>query len=250
MTSSLRDCLAEAMVSLDASEPGEPVCDECRVVPVRWYRDLCPSCHEARVERDRRLTMSEALRTLPESYHTWAEVKTHADARIVKGLAEWTRSSGSLLVIGPTGIGKTTAVCARVRAMIEATIRRVHPPMLPIDASTVRFCAGIRWTDARALVRASIEWKWGHGSAPEVEQAERATLLVLDELGYELSRTDAIHKLIEDRYKLQRLTITTSGLTWQELEKRYGDAVARKLHGGSSGTVIDCHAEGKGGAHA
>lgn len=230
--STIREGLESAGLALEGGDPS-PVCDECRLVSVRWYRDLCDTCKAIRVQESRRLRMSDALRTMPESFHSWAEVTAKADRRIVEALRGWERSKGNLVLLGPTGVGKTTAVCARVRGIIDTAIRG------KVDPEAIAFAAGIRWIDAPTLSRATRQYALGRGEPPDVTESICATLLVLDELGYEQSRDRAIADVIEQRYNRQLLTISTSGRTRAEMVTQYGDAVFRKLIAG--GSVIDCH---------
>jgi DNA replication protein DnaC len=230
--STIREGVFEALGALEDGDPS-PVCDLCRLVPVRWYRDLCETCKAIRIQESRRLRMSDALRTMPEAFHSWAEVASKADRRIVDALRSWTRSGGNLVLLGPSGVGKTTAVCARVRGIIDSAIRGVRDP------ESFAWAEGIRWVEAPALAKASRNHALGRGDAPEIGVAINATLLVLDELGYEQARDRTIADVIEQRYNRQLLTISTSGRTRAEMAQQYGDAVFRKLI--ATGQVIDCH---------
>lgn len=230
--STIREGLESANVAIEGGDTS-PVCDECRLVPVRWYRDLCDTCKAIRVQESRRLRMSDALRTMPEAFHSWAEVAAKADKRIVEALRAWTRPGGNLVLLGPSGVGKTTAVCARVRGIIDSAIRGAKDP------ESFAWATGIRWVDAPALAKASRNHALGRGDAPEIATAVGATLLVLDELGYEQARDRTIADVIEQRYNRQLLTISTSGRTRAEMVQQYGDAVFRKLI--ATGVIVDCH---------
>lgn len=152
-------------------------------------------------------------------------------ARIIAN-AEWGRGLGSLVILGPTRIGKTkTAVAIAHRALDRALAGE-------LDRDAFFFAAGIRFVSGLRLARARIESRYGTKD-PIVELAERASLLILDEIGYEeeqLAIRDLVYARCEDRRKYM---IATTGLTWKELDSRYGRAFCERLK--ESGRVIDLH---------
>lgn len=191
---------------------------------VRFYRDVCPECQAAQRTADRRLRLGEAYRSLaglPWAFWSGSWVKT-SHPTIVAELGQWTRAKGNLVLSGPSGCGKTTGAVARARVILDNAIKQADP-------ETFRFACGIRFASALDLATARKQWQLGNGEPPEIEEAIDASLLILDELGFEPQADTAIPELADLRYRKNRLTITTSGLSEAELVSRYGEATIRKL---------------------
>jgi hypothetical protein len=155
----------------------------------------------------------------------------------------WKRSDGSLLVVGPTGAGKTTCIRGAALRILELVASK------PMDPKFVRFACGIRFVSALDLARARSTIASRHSTAPALERAARtlhdaeaATLLLLDEIGSESSGFDpsAVRDTIEFRYRHRRPMLCTSGKTIAQLVDRYGEAAARKAW--ASGRVVDLFA--------
>lgn len=219
----LKSLIHEAMGIVTSDEPIEHVC-VCGA-PVERFRELCPDCKDRRRAEDRRLLLSSAHRSFPEM--PWARWNGLADTgkidpRVLSSVGHWMRSKGNLVLCGPSGCGKTTACVARARKILDQAERGA-------DRDTFEWATGIRFATAGDLAKARRQWPLGDGEPPELEDAARATLLVLDDLGYEPQADPAIPELIDLRYRRGRLTITTTGLTTAELGKRYGEATVRKL---------------------
>jgi hypothetical protein len=222
----------------------------CRT-PVRARHDWCPSCGALAGQRARELQLVWARRSVtPDDALAWCRTGTReylesiAGARAVatpeqKVLLEraaWTRDMGSVLILGETGIGKSkflTAVANRVIDLAAGTS--------PTDADRLRFAAGVRRISALDLARARAHTKFGE--EPElVRVAKSATLLLLDEVGYEDGKQDphAIRDILRARYEPRPMPVlAASGTTYSELEHRYGAATIRTLTG--RGVLIDLH---------
>jgi DNA replication protein DnaC len=54
-------------------------------------------------------------------------------------------------------------------------------------------------------------------------------VLVLDEIGQESAAPGWLLELLDERYRKRAPTLTTSGLTVEEIEKRYSSGAARRL---------------------
>jgi hypothetical protein len=75
-----------------------------------------------------------------------------------------------------------------------------------------------------------------------VRMAKGATLLLLDEVGYEEDRFDphAIRDVLRARFDpVWKPTIAASGKTWAELSERYGEPTLRTLT--CKGALMDLH---------
>lgn len=120
----------------------------------------------------------------------------------------WTSVRG-LFLVGATGVGKTHAAVAVVRALLDAGA----------TASQVVF-------DRSPRLCTSIQDTYGTGRTSKILQArERALLWVLDDLGSEKATDDTLrilHDLIDAREG--HPTLITSNLTPVGLGERYRDA--------------------------
>lgn len=153
-------------------------------------------------------------------------------ARIVAN-AEWGRGLGSLVILGPTRIGKTKAAIAVAHRALDRAL------VGDLDRDGFVFAAGIRFVSGIELARARIESRNG-AKDTLLAEAVRASLLILDEVGYEeeqLAIRDLVYRRCEDRRKYM---ILTSGLTWRELDSRYGRAFCERLK--ETSRIIDLHA--------
>lgn len=149
----------------------------------------------------------------------------------------WKPDHGSVLMLGPSGVGKTTAAAALVRrlagAAVESCARAAnsHTPELELAARTI-------WTTGAALIVARREHALGVGEPPAIARPKAASLLILDELGHESAGADPIFlEVIDHRYTQGAPSIVTSGLTRIEFIARHGDALFRRLT--ERGTLIE-----------
>lgn len=127
----------------------------------------------------------------------------------------------SVLLLGPTGTGKTAAAALVVRRALA-----VKP-------------VSFAWFSAWQLVAAEKRHPLGSGRPKELDAACTAAVLVLDDLGQEPT-SPVLMEVLNERYEQGRVTIATSGLTPNELRTRYSDAIFRRLTEtrGQRGTVI------------
>lgn len=214
-------------------------CLECRSATA----GLCDACASERraqefarseLELDQRRAARElewgrrgALVRVP---HAWADdlatYEAAVTARHLRAVAErWSLERGSLLVLGPTGVGKTASVARALRRLV----RSASSPSDPI--------LGVRWTTASALAHARRRHPLGAGEAEEVALAIAAPVLVIDELGPE-PLDAAIHDVLDARYARALVTITTAGMRRAELAARYGDATSRRMHA-PHGSIVE-----------
>ena len=142
---------------------------------------------------------------------------------ILEAARSWRRINGSLALLGPTGAGKTASAVALAHRIIDACLARKRS-----DAD-MRFAVGLRFISAKDLAQARREHKLGAGDSPLEAMAIAATLLILDELGYEPQIDTTISDVVDARYRAGLPIVVTSGLSEAELAVRYGDAVKRRL---------------------
>jgi DNA replication protein DnaC len=135
----------------------------------------------------------------------------------------------NITLIGPTGTGKTIAA---TMAVVLEFCRRID-----MDLSlTVLW-----WTTASEIERARRSTSLGTGEAEIVAQSINCDILVIDDLGQEQPRGDtALFDIYNARYDKGKKTITTSGLTPDELSARYGAAFIRRMN--RDNTALVCNA--------
>lgn len=229
----------------------------------------CPTCEAGLQVDHRRTLLAPAQSSLagagwcqpgnPDYQHSTRKIRAIAGAladaderqlceRLIEGA--WHRDFGGVLLLGPTGIGKSRVLAAigtRILGAAEAGILASNP-----DA--FRFACGIRYMHGAELARAREEHRLGGGEPPLLAEARRATLLLLDEVGFEDQGRDPgmIRELLRYRYEhklIYRPTILASGATLAELHHDYGEAAIRLVH--ERGRLIDLHprtqARSKGG---
>jgi DNA replication protein DnaC len=175
------------------------------------------------------------LRRTLESMPEWP-VKAARDERrkvihpkLLAAIDAWDGKS-SLVVLGPTGAGKTTGM---VELVITLATRQAWP-----------LCPVPLFAKARDLTQAWRGSKLGAEVDPEcVDAAKSARLLLLDDLGQEPNDPQRVLWAIADaRYDRRTPTIVTSGLRVDGLTTRYEDAFLRRFEeacGKDSGRVVD-----------
>jgi hypothetical protein len=215
------------------------------------YCDDCAAIQQFKLRAFRLLDAHRSLPDLP-----WCRIELpeyHAKVALARSVAQrlpdatrgtalatidkaaWKRDTKALLLLGPTGIGKSKVALAIAHRVLDAALR---PSM---SADDVRFAAGVRWANGLDVAHAHAQHRLGGGEPEVIATAKRASLLVLDEIGYEDDRAGSIvvRDLIYARYDASRPTIATSGLTMRELVARYGAATVRRLQ--ELGSVVDLH---------
>lgn len=135
-----------------------------------------------------------------------------------------------VVLLGPTGIGKTSAML-----WLEAEWPGYH-------------------IHARELASSERRHGLGEGYPPEMLEARQARVLYLDDIGAEEPRDlTALQFLLDYRYSKGLATVATSGLTATELAAHLGAAYYRRLvdqHVARKDAtwpvlLIDCHAKAK-----
>lgn len=193
-------------VGLPATPPPAPKPASETVVEV--LRELRPvqSDEERAAARERaRLAALEQHRRRVRRIRS--ELEARPGARRVLDVVRASPSPCALL-LGPTGVGKTTA------------------------ALWIHAGFGGEWAPARQLAAAERWHPFGEGPPPAITRACTARVLYLDDLGAEETRdVGALQEVLERRYASPAglATVTTTGLTRQQLTDRYGAMTVRRL---------------------
>lgn len=256
----LRDARALSGVPLEAGELDRVVhrCAGGCATEVTPRGSYCLSCAHLWRQRARCQELARAYASLdPDEKLAWCRRETSEYQRRVEGAltasraladetartrahevfarAAWKPTDGNIVLLGESGIGKSTAMIAIGHRILDAASAG------RLDATAYKLARGIRYVSGLELGRAVAKHQLGEGDPPLVASAKRASLLLLDEVGYEEQRFDphAVRDVLDARYRAFAPTITTSGKTLVELNERYGAATMRRLT--QSGAVINLH---------
>jgi hypothetical protein len=151
--------------------------------------------------------------------------RSELEARIgekdfLRAVLGWRWGHGNLLLLGPTGAGKSTACALLYRLLLGFGVKHGGEAW-----ESARFMA---WYGAAELLEYSRQYPFGKGECPELQQACHARLLFLDDAG--LDRDPGPCSLVlDERYRLQLPTIINSGKTEAELVEHYGAAFVRRM---------------------
>lgn len=203
----------------------------------------------AEIERKVAKQMRELLRNGPRTLATatvaeLAELTKDARVRAV-ALSYDPFTMGGRLVCGPTGLGKSVAGIAAVRR-IHGISRADMNALWDVDARS----HSVGWVRAFDMANARLSHGLGKGESPLVQEAIDADFLVMDDIGWESKRAgadDVVVEVIAARYDAGRITYATTGLNYEQIESRYGEAVIRRLcqSRGLPGRVLNLWAENK-----
>ncbi|MFJ4682008.1 ATP-binding protein [Streptomyces sp. NPDC088789] len=150
----------------------------------------------------------------PEVAHWANELVTTTRTQSAHRILPTVGHHRSLLLLGPTGVGKTHQAYGALRHLAPTGIR-------------------LAWTaTSSANLYAALRPRAGVDSEAEFRRYAHAPLLLIDDLGAAKSSewTEEINfRLINHRYENQLPTILTSNVTPKELSERVGDRVASRL---------------------
>lgn len=201
---------------------------------VPWPHEL-PAEEIDRRDRDSREGDAVLLLDqLPPAFRKrWGDgrLERSCHVKLVEAARAW-RADASFLVLGDSGVGKSTAAAWLFRRIVIAGIQRGGPAWERARTA--------RWYPAVELERARLEHKLGVGEAPEVARAQGASVLVIDDAGQDRDAS-AIRKVLGARYDAGLPTILSTNLRQAELVAHYGGAFVRKLvqSGGKRAAIVN-----------
>jgi hypothetical protein len=181
--------------------------------------DACGAWFDKGREDDQ---IRDALGTIPERFRWAAFDSPDLVARVAPGSPCRARSAvedlaskrvGIVLIAGETKRGKTSLACAMMR---ELATRR-H-----------RLARHMRFVSALELARCRVEAGLGRVPA-ELDAARRASLLVLDDLGQEVTGQDVLREALHARHDRDLPAVVTTHLDADGLARVYGAGTARRL---------------------
>jgi hypothetical protein len=133
------------------------------------------------------------------------------------------RKQWACVLSGQTGAYKSTLASYMARVVL-AKGRSLAAPVEDLARAK-----GIVFVAIQTLERKARAWALGKGECPEVAEARRATLLVLDDVGNEGDvGVEIVRSLLTERYE-KRPTWVTTGLGRSVFAGRYGGNIERKV---------------------
>jgi len=186
---------------------------------------LCPAC--ADVQHALRDAVLATRLSIPERF-AWASALNVSELleRVDAGALEQIRTLDlkrldRVTLFGPAASGKSSLAVALANTWTSVNAR----------ASVFVAAAG--------LGVARQQHGLGEGEAALVRQATGAELAILDDLGVEPEvGAPVLAHVLHHRYDSARPTIVTTGLTVEQIAKRYGAGVARRLVETAGGAVV------------
>jgi DNA replication protein DnaC len=132
--------------------------------------------------------------------------------------------------LGPSGCGKSSAAAYAVLRWLGRA------------GSTGASGKPVSWLDAIVATDAEKRYRLGSGDPEHLADAYRAEWLVIDDIGLSTSPV-LLQSVLARRYQAGLPTITTTGLTREQLSEHIGAATLRRMveFKGQKGLLVDCH---------
>jgi len=124
-----------------------------------------------------------------------------------------------LYLFGPTGVGKSHAISAVARQLVDTHL--VETLLLSVPVFATRLRQFVTTADSRKATAL-------------LSQAKRVQLLVLDDLGLERSSgwiDDLLYQVVDERWRQRRPMILASGYSPAQLHQRYRPQLVSRVRG-------------------
>ena len=147
---------------------------------------------------------------------------------LLKSYADnFTTESESLILCGPTGLGKTHLSTSVARRVIERGFDVYYTGAIEMfaDFEQARFGAGAERREA----------------GEELSRYTDCDLLILDDLGTEVANqftTSCLYMVLNNRINLKKPTLISTNLTGAEIKARYADRITSRIFGEFSPLVF------------
>ena len=153
-----------------------------------------------------------------ESYGTSPRANMEHNFDVCRDYAnQFSRGSGSLLLSGGTGLGKTFLSACIAREVSDAGFSVVYDTAISVFS---------RYEDAK--------FRPDEVSDADVRRCESCDLLILDDLGTEMTTAfvqSALYQIVNGRMLSGRSTIISTNLAPEELGHRYGAPILSRIEG-------------------
>ncbi len=188
------------------------------------------------------------------------------DGRLIRGAESALEHRSNLVLMGPTGIGKTAALGWVTRQLGfqwlgGGYLRRLRKIVerLPSDRSREleyevsrltrleATASDIVWATAYEITECAKWHKLGEGEPPLHQALRTKPYAFIDDIGNESRGTEALFSILDTRYESGLTTFASTGLTSDDLADRYGLALVRRLQEvrGKPATVVDLFRQAK-----
>lgn len=227
----LQRLIAEQGIAIPETRPKPPCMGGCGT-KVDVAGALCTSCSAAERAHRRAAILRDAYGSLPSlEWCRFGNQKAESILRAVQDLRSimvgWNRTRGSLLLTGPTGVGKSVSMVCLAHMHLDAA--RDHDGLEERAEKRLRAVAGIRYVNAADLARARRNHPLGQGDPPSLVEAYDCSLLLLDELGREPDGDMTIFEVVDARARAGLSTIAATNLSEPQIKRKYLESGARRL---------------------
>lgn len=208
----------------------QPKCAACGTATVTRWVVYCPPCREVAALRDRRDAIARAWRTVPEALR-WAAFDSPTlphwapdDEAIAAARAHL--DAPLVTLVGLMRAGKTTIAACMLREHLRRGAAKAAMARDVYRARTARFVTTMD------LLRERDTTRLGQDHMPLRDVCERASVLVIDELGRARDPHGVLYGLLHDRHARGRQTIVTTWLSREQCAETYGGIAGRLFDDG------------------
>lgn len=223
----------ECVMCHQACPPTVWICDGCRPEANRLQREAEEQVWQRRFAE----SLRAARASVPRRFAGMTFEHEHLRGIARSDIEEIRRATGDVTLIGKSGEYKTKAAVSLFHHHLAEGEKAPRSPAGSL-ARFARFALAIEVSKTRLYGEAPRAFGV---DAPEILEADKASLLVLDDVGSEgrdAARIEVISEIFQIRHQEGRRTIATTGLYPDEVARRYGACVARRMFDEREVTVI------------